>query len=480
VPGTPEIPAVTADTRTGAAITLSSSGQVGIDVHAQANGGAIAVVLPVQTSLKIDDLGFGKFHVGGTNSVGAGASISATAPSFKAGVDGIINIDNSISATGCFIGAGCSTSSADININPGQFSIVGLDTTATKPFSAFGIDIPQVKFGKEIPIRAGTETPECTASKNNPGQQALIENGLVDDPCASGPLAAPVVAVLKVDKLTDHTGGSMIGDTLTLSSNTPVLRVTADLTGIAQYALGSPVDVLNPSLDLKVATVTGSLIDVQAGIQLGLSQVFGFTPDLLATLTFDRDVLQYEQQQIGETVSESFDFGCWLGFANYECDGFNRVTRTPVYGMVAVNKGHTVTVDLEKGADFAFVGGGGGDLLSRVYSVGNGANFNSNSLISIDPTMPIRAACFDLELKLGLGGTGNHCVLDETFGTTDLVDVSVFNNTFELTGFNDASFESDFRVGVPEPGSIFLISIGLFGLAYSYRPLRRRGRYTFR
>ena len=298
IPGTPDIPATYADTRSGAALGISSSGRVGVDVKAQANGGAIGVVVPVQTALQIADKGNGIFHVS-ANSVIAGASITSTAPSFKAGVDGIINLDNEFSATGCIIGAGCSSTNATVNLDAGQFSLVGLDTTQAKPFSAFGLGIPQVKYDREIIVRAGAESSECSASKASAGQSALIENGVVPDPCATGPLAQPAIGVLKVSKLADNTASNLSGTTLSLNSNQAVLRVTADLTGIAQYALGAPVDILNPELNLKVATVRGSIIDVQAGVSLGMSQKFDFTPTLMATLEFDRDVEQWRNVVVG-------------------------------------------------------------------------------------------------------------------------------------------------------------------------------------
>lgn len=480
IPGIPSTPAVTADTRTGAAISASSSGQVGVEIKAKADGGAIAVVLPVSSQLAITETNPGKFHVSGSSIIISGAAISSTAPSFKAGVDGIINLDNSISATGCFIGVGCSTSGSSLNVDPGKFSIVAVDTTATKPFSAFGQDIPQVQFGKQILIRSGTESQECKAAKASPGLSALIENGTVPDPCAAGPFAAPVVATIQVDKLLDHTGGTLSSGTLTARNQQSVLTVTADLTGILQKALGFPVDVLNPELNLKVATVSGSLIDVQAGIALGLKQTFAFTPDVLTRLTFDRDVLQYERRIVSYNVSEAPDFGCSLYQAlgnafsapSYECNGINRVTRAPVYGLVAINVGHQITLDLFAGADFSFVSGMG-NLLGRDYFVKDASNFRSQSNLTIDPTLPIKAGCFDLELAAGLGGTGLQCAFTETYKTTGLADIEVYQNSFSLIGFNIVSLASDDPLSVPEPSSILLMLLGLFGLDRVLRARRK-------
>jgi len=100
---TPSTSPVTADTRTGGALDGTTSGQVGVYVTAEANGGGINVSLPVTTSLTIGEAGAdGIFRVSGANDLGGG-TITAIAPSFKAGIDGVLDLNASVKGTGCLI-----------------------------------------------------------------------------------------------------------------------------------------------------------------------------------------------------------------------------------------------------------------------------------------------------------------------------------------------------------------------------------------
>lgn len=418
---------VTGDTRTGASVNVTSSGQAGVVVTAHANGGAIGAVLPMTTVLQFDDRGAGKFHIGGTNAIGPGANITSSAPSFKAGIDGVINMENHIAATGCVIGAGCSSTSRDANLLAGQFNILAIDTTKTKPISAFGADLSIFEFNKDISIRAGGVS--CPSGD-----------------CQSVPVSTPQVAVARLDRLLDHSNASLSGNTLSMSNNQTVVSLTADITGILQYAMGVPFDALNPAIDLGVASVTGSVVDVRAGINLGITQSFDFVPRLLATLTFDKPV------------------GRWISIPSLS---------DRLYWDYL---GYTVTVDFNSvGQDFQFVGGEMGNLLDRKYWIEDGDNFTNKTQLSIDPTVPIKAGCFQGSLS-GLGSFDT-CGYDHEFKTTDLFDVSGFNRGFNLGGFNVADFATLNEIidpnAVPEPGSIALFSVGLFFLA-ALRRLRQR------
>jgi hypothetical protein len=423
-PAIPGIPAVTADTRTGAAVTIQSSGKVGVVATASANGGAVAVILPVSTQLNISDPLNGVFHVSGVNTIGSGASISTVAPSFQAGVSGVINLDNKFSGTGCVVFAGCSSSSSNVNVDPGQFSIVGLNTANTKPLSAFGVNVPMVAYGNPQGITAGAQT----------------------------------VGYVTPYQLSDASGGSVSGGTLSMSNNQTLLNVAADLTGIAQFALDFPVDVLNPSIDLGVATIAGTLLDVQAGVNLGITQSFSFDPNLQVTLVFDEPVSELEQV-ITSYAQNELCFNTGFGQMCVPVGGTH-----PVYGQAWVDVGNSVTINLAQGADLKFTGAVG-NLLSRTYSLANVSDFTSNTLLSIDPMVAIQAGCFDISLKLNLGGY-NHCAYDNTYATTGLANISVAKQTFELGGFNTASFDFAPNGGdVPEPETLLLTALGLLALA---------------
>jgi hypothetical protein len=427
--------------RNGAAVSANSSGQVGVAVNANANGGAVAVILPVSTQLNISDPVSGVFRVSGVNTIGNGASISTVAPSFQAGVNGIINLDTSISAIGCVVGI-CTGSTTSANLNPGQFSIVGLNTANDKPLSAFGVDLPMVSYGNSLDITAGVQT----------------------------------VGHVTLNQWNDATGGNVSGGTLSMSNNQTILNLAANLTGIAQFALGFPVDVLNPSIDLGVADIKGTLLDVQAGVNLGITQSFSFDPDLQVTLVFDQPVSELQQVFTGYTTTESCTEKDYWFFIVKDC----KTTTTANYVQAWVNQGNTVTINLAQAADLEFTGAVG-SLLSRTYSIVDAADFTSNTLLSIDPMVAIKAGCLGLELKGGLGGI-NQCAYDSTYATTGLANVSIFAQTFALGGFDSASFDfapaarNSLNVSppfapnggdVPEPETLLLTTLGLLALAFT-------------
>jgi hypothetical protein len=378
------------------------------------------------------------FRVSGVNTIGNGASIKTVAPSFQAGVDGIINLNNSFSVIGCTIGLGCTSSDSSANVNPGQFSIVGLNSANTKPLSAFGVDVPMVGYGKQLAIAGG-------------------------------------VGVVTPYKLNDVSGGSVSGSTLSMSYNQTMLTVEADLTKIAQSVLGVGYDLLNSTLvDVKGASVTGTLLNAKAGVNLGITQSFSFDPDMQVTLVFDQPVSELQQVIVGySAASECVDVPYW-GSICYP------VTPTPIYGQGWVNVGNSVTINLNQGKDLEFTGAVG-SLLSRTYSIVDAADFTSNTLLSIDPKGAVQAGCFTFKLPLGLGKY-NPCLYADDFRTTDLANVSVYSQTFALGGFDSASFDfapaarNSLNVSppfapnggdVPEPETLLLTTVGLLALAFT-------------
>ena len=464
-PGTPEACAwgyciggtdpITADTRTGGALDGTTSGQVGLYVTAQANGGGLNVSVPVTSSLTIGEAGAnGIFHVSGTNALGGG-TITAIAPSFKAGLDGVLVLEASVKGTGCIALAGCTSSDpiSLVDINAGRFSLVALDTSKTDPVSFFGLGWPYIQFGKEYAIRA--KEPPCQGPPTQDGTPPK---------CPGQTFQTPAIGVVKVDNLGDLSGGTVNQNMLSLTTNQPVLRLTADVTGIAQYALGITADVLSPSVDVPyIGSLGGTVINVQAGVQFGLTQEFDFTPRLLAELQFDKPVTEYVKKFTGAYEQKCLintPIGCLL----YVDD----MTK-PIFDVVAIDRGTTVAVNLATGADLRFTSELG-ELLGRTYFMGNNS-FTSDSRVSIDPTLPIKAGCLEVDSKVpGFDGV-EVCAFEKDYRTTDLASFSVYKNTFSLGGFDTATFMlagdagSDPQGGnVPEASSLWLTLLALGAL----------------
>lgn len=477
-----------ADTRTGAAVSLASSGRVGVDVYASAEGGSLSVVLPVTTQMTIGekangvtslrgavqnpffptsiDKSFaavdGVFRVSGSSSVLNGAAITTTAPTFSAGVNAIVNMDNSIVASGCFIFSGCSDTGFNANANPGTFNLVGIDSAQQKPVSVLGGAFSPITLGKEYTIRSG-EAP-CVTSTD-----CIVKVG------------APTLAVIEANGLQNVSGGTLSGNELNLSANSPMLRLTADLTGIAQSVLGLPVDVLNPNINVGVGSVSGSLFDAQIGVQLGLAQSFSLNPAMEVTLAFDKPVSQWVPQaslylfdRVIATVSGTLggyqettfydDLGRLLGTSSKPYGIMDYMQSCWIFGCYLDDTSHweqmgtNVAVNLSMGADLMFDGNADGHLLSRTYGVSDSmANFSSQTSLTVDGILPMRAGCFNVELKLGLGSTGQQCAYDHDFDLGGLADLSLIGGLFSLGGFDAMTFASELPQGeAPEPGTVWL------------------------
>ena len=447
-PGTPGTPAVYGDTRTGAAITSSMSGRVGTDVSASASGGSIAVSLQATTHLQIGALvlnlprkGFGEiqfpsyssFIVSATNDIGSNSSLTVTAPQFKASVDGVLNMHNSFAASGCAVGAGCSSSSFSANIDPGRFAIVGVDTSKNAPISVFG-QSSQLVYGKSYDLRV--TGAECDGGCKNVG--------------------GVIYATIEANKPTGWTG---TGTALAAPNSQTALKLSADLTGIAQAAANIPIDALSPSYGFGgVGKVSGTLVNAKATSGLSVDNSLKFTPHLMVTLTFSQDVVWFEKVSCSNNKTDA---------ACAQTSNGRRVSEW----FKPHNLGKTSVVDTTQDKQLGWAGAVG-TLISRSYSMStNVNNLSIDTSLGIDPVIPVKAGCFDIKLLSGLGETGVKCAYDNTFQTVGVQELKAFSSNIDIGGFNSATFTTP----VPEPQSWAMFMAGLTLLPWLARRRRQAG-----
>lgn len=320
-------PRVTLDTRTGVQATLESSGRVGVRVGAAVEGGSISAKVPLEAKLEITRDEFnGTLQVGGYGRVDSRAKldsmITATAPSFNAGVKAEMALNVGLGFAGCVFAAGCSSSGGRFGFDVAP-TLLGVDTAKQNPLTVLDLGLPVPGANKYYEIRKnpnpaeqGSDALDATEKATKPGSDGRPQ---ADSPISMGGV---ILAQVKADLPRGASGGTVMGSSISLGSSMAGVSVAADLTGLAQLAAGFPVDMLSPSFDISLGRfgsvgLGGTLINMLAGVNLGLSQNFTFTPQLKVELEFDKPVSEYVRrieryESVKTGIQGSFFFG---GFA---------------------------------------------------------------------------------------------------------------------------------------------------------------------
>ena len=484
------------DTRTGFAAGINSSGQIGLIPYAKASGGGIDVTLPVKATITLPDAITKNtvFKISTTGGSQAGAIISAKAPTFQAGVDGVFDSNNELYGMACFIAAGCAKDSLNVNLNAGQFKLLGFDTSKDKPLSAFGVEVPIKLFGKQFTIH--TPTP------SNPDG--------VDDDVTPQKEPSPVIGNIIFNNPEDKSGGVLNGDKLSLLTNQNIFEAKVSITGVIETLLGSPgvlrnditiVDSPSPIPDIKA---NYTVADVSVGPVFGLQQQFDLDPRLMVQLEFDTPVTRMVTR-VSEYNLEDFrgSFGSGITAGELQVrrnsDGTGdfcislAIGGSPICGSIArptgpqacfnigvgpiqlenciptvasyetvaeTHNNGVVDIMLGEMADLLFEGEIG-QLVGRNYFLDDPL-FRNDTAATVDPAIQIQLLC------AGFTGLGDKCLYDETFQTTALASMSVYTNQWVLGGFNDFEYDDVYRLdspdgptNVPEPSILWLMLLGL-------------------
>lgn len=454
------IGALFVDTRTGLQGGIESSGEAGIIPWVEASGGGIDLTLGFDAKIDIPDvINVGEqFTLSSSMTVLAGqTSITATAPSFKAGVDGIFNTENDVFGTACVIALGCDEGTVPLDVKAGRFGIVSIDTTEDNFLRVGGgakgegsLGVPGIGFDTQYNFYVPTP--------DNPDG--------VDDEVTPKKTPSPRLGDFMISNPQDLTGGTVANNEVAFTTNQQLLSLNASITGIGELAIGSPGVLSNKIEILGPVSLEYTLLDVAAGPRIGIEQNFNFNPNARVKLEFDKPVVLQGPPQITfvtQTFDETICVAQHLGIC-FQTQTVTRTVKVPV--LVPGEEIITTVLDIALGDSLSLrFGGDVGNLIGREYYLDN-AQLTNKTGATIDPGLKVEIGCIT---ALGLGG----CLYKEDFKTTGLININVFDETWGLGGFNSVAFLDNVSTNpggtpgggpttsVPETGALFLLGGGL-------------------
>ena len=387
-----EIDGPSVDTRVGAEVDVATSGKVGFQFGLTADSGSVDTTVDIDAALVAPDaftVEQGEFFNLNPSSSLTGGSLETNFPELTVGLDAIVGVRASASATACVPPFGCTTASTgELGFADQTLPIISFNDPASPgQIKVFGeLDPTLFQFDSEI---------------NFPGA------------APGSSLGGVTVHVPDINA----TGG-VVGDMLTASGMDDLIKLTADLDGLALAPLGLPG--LGVSFNVGILSMAFDLIDIDMGPILKVLQDFEFTPTLMVELAFDSDV-----QIAGFATPQRLWFGAWADL--------------PSIALLA-----------EK------------TLVTPTFSMGG--LFMNDTALGIDGIfqLDILKAAFALEafgLSFDLGQVGP---LFQILERTNLFNTPpLFSNSYELGGFNTVVGDSFLLERIPEPGSLMLLMLGL-------------------
>lgn len=394
------------DTRLGATVDVSTSGKVGFQFGLTADSGSVDTTVQFNATLLAPDAGtvaLGEFFNLNPSSSLAGGTLSTNFPELSVSLDAIVGVRASASAVACVPPFGCA---------PGSTGELGFaDQT-----------IPIVSFN----------------DPSSPGQIKIL--GLLDpaifqfdnEISIPGPLGGSLGGITVHVPDINATGG-VIGNKLTASGGDDLLKVTADLDGLALAPLGLPGGGV--SFNAGILSVSADLIDIDMGPIITILQNFEFTPTLMVQLVFDSAV-----QIAGFATPQTLWSGAWSALPNIALLSLNTLV-TPTFSIQGLFLNETGL-----GIDGIFQL----DILKASFAL----------------------QAFGLVFDLGQIGP-----LFQILERTNLFNTPpLFSNSYLLGGFNTALGQSFLLTTVPEPGSLILIVLGLVMLGVMRRHPQSIGR----
>lgn len=401
-----EVAGPSVDTRTGGSVSVATDGKVGFQFGLTADSGSVDTSVQFDANLLVPDaINQGDFFNLNPSSSVAGGQLDTNFPELTVGLDAIVGVRASATAMACVPPFGCTAEAstgqlgfADQTIpiisfndpgSPGQIKVLG------------ALDPTLFQFDSEISI---------------PG-------------ASGGSLGGVTVHVPDINA----TGG-VTGNKLTASGGDDLIKLTADLDGLALAPLGLPGGGVG--FNAGILAASADLIDIDMGPIMTILQNFEFTPTLIVDLVFDSAV-----QIAGFLSPQTLWSGAWSALPDIALLSTSTLV-TPTFSIQGLFQNETAL-----GIDGIFQL----DILKAAFAL----------------------EAFGLSFDLGEVGP-----LFQILERTNLFSTPpLFSEIFELGGFNRVQGESfllsaliDPPAGLTEPGSLGLLLLG-FGVLL----LMRRG-----
>ena len=450
----PGTSAVTADTRTGAQLDVHTTGKVGLEFGYSIDSGSVDTTAKFAATAELPDaVNVGELFSINTSSAFESGSIATQSPKIEAYISAIMQLSGSVDAQACALTFGCKTGSAPLpGVNLDQ-RILSIDPNSLKILDGLRPDgkaLAEVAIlNQSLTLQGGataTVPPVVGFKLTGPGGLTIFTS-MPPTPAVTVDLAEVTVQV--PDIATSSTGG---GEKVTSSGRDDLLSAQLDIDGAATLLAGlPPAGVGFDLIDVPGFKFSASLdlIDVDAGPVLGITQDFEFIPTLMVNLAFSSPI-----QIAGLTGLRSSWTGLWSDLPDFAIT--ETTTFTPTFWLDAMLRN-------DLGIDLGLVG------TLDVLKLGATATVAGVDLLKFNP--------FSLNNLLGL---------DNELFSTEKIGFSVYDNMFELAGFNMVEGQPfTLAIGqvsppggldggqVPEPGSFWLLLVGL--LALLKRPNRFAG-----
>jgi hypothetical protein len=438
-----DIPAVTRDARIGAKVDVTSSGKVGLNFGYAIDSGSVDATALFRATAQLPDLvkptEFFSIQAG---SVFDRGTISTQSPKIEAYISPVLKLSASVSGQVCGNALGCSTPRSVTlpSINLENQRLLSIDPNSLKILDGI---LPDGKPLAEVPIANQTLTLEGGVTTSKPPVVGFSLKGPSGVTIATNlPPGVPTVtakgATVAAFVPNIATRGESMNAPVESSGRSDLLTAKIDLDAVAAGRglippTGASYDIINTG-GFKIG-VSGDLIDAEAGPVLGVTQNFTFRPTLMATLNFSRPV-----QIAGLHGPQDTWTGQWSNLPSFAIDG--TTTFTPTFWLDAM-------LTNEFGLDLGLIG------TYDVLKLSVTAQAGPFEVLKINPVSMNRA--------LGLGNT---------MFETDKISFSVYDDTFDLEGFQAIAGQS-FTIAVPEPSTYAMLLLGLGALGAT---ARRRAR----